>query len=71
MDDEDLIFASSQGYLKDNLLKLISSKSKNEIKSVLEDLGREIGDDMGIVIFSKERVEEKPKKEECAGRKSY
>jgi len=64
MDDEDLIFASSQGYLKDNLLKLISSKSKNEIKSVLEDLGREIGDDMGIVIFSKERVEEKPKKEE-------
>jgi len=64
MDDEDLIFASSQGYLKDNLLKLISSKSKNEIKSALEDLGREIGDDMGIVIFSKEKVEEKSKKEE-------
>jgi len=66
MDEEDLIFASSQGYLKDNLLKLISSKSRNEIKSVLEDLGREIGEDMGIVIFSKERVEEKSKKEESA-----
>ena len=66
MDKEDLVFASSQGYLKDNLLKLISSKSRNEIKSVLEDLGREIGEDMGIVIFSKERVEEKSKKEESA-----
>ena len=57
MTEEDLIFASSKGYIKENILKLISSKSRNEIKGALEELGKEIGKDMGIVIFSNEKKE--------------
>jgi len=63
MTEEDLIFASSKGYIKENILKLISSKSRNEIKGALEELGKEIGKDMGIVIFSNEKKESVKEKE--------
>lgn len=63
MAEDDLIFSSSKGYLKENIFKLISSKSKDEIIEALEELGKEIGKDMGIVIFSNEKKKSIKEKE--------
>ncbi len=55
IEEGDLIFCSSAGYIKENMQKLISAKSREELISALEELGKEIGDDTGIVVLTKEK----------------
>lgn len=59
----DLIFSSTRGFLKENLPKLISAKGVEEVSSVLNELGKEVGDDCGLVVFCKE-PQQKIKQEE-------
>lgn len=60
IEEGDLIFCASTGYIKGNMQRLISAKNRNELVSVLEELGKEIGDDTGIVVLTKEKdIEEK------------
>ena len=54
----DLIFSSTKGVLKENMQRLISAKDREELIFTLEELGKEIGDDMGLVVLTKE-IEEK------------
>lgn len=53
IDRNDLVFSSSRGYLKENFSKLIGKKNREEIISTLEQLGNDVPDDMGLVVFSK------------------
>jgi len=55
IEEGDLIFCSSVGYIKENMQKLISAKSREELISALEELGKEMGDDTGIVVLTKEK----------------
>lgn len=61
--EDDLIFSSTEGYLKENLPKLIAAKGVQEISLVLEELGEGLGDDSGIVVFSKVSEKKIEKKE--------
>ncbi len=53
LEKNDLVFASSKGYIKENMPKLIGKKNREEIISSLEQLGNDVLDDMGLVVFSK------------------
>lgn len=55
IDEGDLIFCSSLGYIKGNMQKIISTKGRDELVSVLEELGKDIGQDMGIVVLTKDK----------------
>lgn len=55
----DLIFSSTKGLLKENMQRLISAKDREELIFTLEELGKEIGDDMGLVVLTKEMEEKK------------
>lgn len=51
----DLIFCSSFGYIRENIKRLISAKGREELISTLEELGQEIGEDKGIIVLTKEK----------------
>lgn len=53
LEDNDLVFASSKGYIKKNIDKLIGKKNREEIISTLEQLGNDVPENMGLVVFSK------------------
>ncbi len=53
IENNDLVFASSKGYIKENMSKLIGRKNREEIINTLEQLGNDVPDDMGLVVFSK------------------
>ena len=59
----DLIFCSSRGYIKENMQRVISAKSREELITTLEELGKEIENDMGIVVLTKEKELEEKKTE--------
>ncbi len=65
MDEDDLMFASSSGYLSNNMLKLISTKNKDEMITALEELGKEVKEDTGMVAFWKEIKAKNPYKKEA------
>lgn len=50
---DDLVFASSKGYIKKNIAKLIGRKNREEIINTLEQLGNDVSEDMGLVVFSR------------------
>ena len=50
----DLIFSSTKGFLKENIQRVINTKDRDELICTLEELGQEVGNDMGLVVFSKE-----------------
>ncbi len=54
IDVGDLIVTSTNGFLKDNMNKLISTRDRDELVFALEEIGKEVGDDKGLVVFSKE-----------------
>lgn len=53
IEDGDIVFCSTKGFLKDNIQKLISTKNREELIAVLEELGKEVGNDTGLVVFTK------------------
>jgi len=62
IDDGDLVFSSTKDFLKENLKKLMGTKNRGELISVLEEIGREVGDDQGFILLSKEKDPEIKKK---------
>jgi len=55
IEEGDLVFSSTTNFFKDNLKRLMNTKSKEELISVLEELGSEVGDDQGFILLSKEK----------------
>ncbi|KKP65894.1 MAG: hypothetical protein UR61_C0009G0011 [candidate division WS6 bacterium GW2011_GWE1_34_7] len=55
IDEGDLVFSSTKNFLKENLKKIIGTKNREELITTLEELGREVGDDQGFVLLSKEK----------------
>ncbi len=54
----DLVISSTKGFLKENMNKLISARDRDELVFALGELGKEVGDDTGLVVFSKDKDEE-------------
>ncbi len=55
IEEGDIIFSSTINFFKENLKRLMGTKSKEELVSVLEELGTEVGDDQGFILLSKEK----------------
>ena len=62
VEEGDLIFSSTKGFFKENIKRLMSSKDRAELISTLDELGREVGDDQGFILLSKNRDVVKEKK---------
>ncbi len=55
IEEGDLVFSSTTNFFKENLKRLMGTKSKEELITVLEELGSEVGDDQGFILLSKEK----------------
>ncbi|KKP43911.1 MAG: hypothetical protein UR34_C0009G0012 [candidate division WS6 bacterium GW2011_GWC1_33_20] len=53
VDNGDIVFTSTKGLLKEDMKRIISTKTRDELISALEDIGREVGDNQGLVVFYK------------------
>jgi hypothetical protein len=60
LDNGDLVFLSTKAFIKENLSRLIRSKSTEQLVSALEDLGKDVKGGQGIMIFLYQK--EGPKK---------
>jgi hypothetical protein len=67
LDENDFLFSSTKGFLKENIGSLMGAKNEVELVSTLEVLGDEIGKQQGLLVFLKKEERKKEKSKEMSG----
>jgi len=62
IEEEDILFSSTKGFLKRNIEKLTGLSNKKDLLEALDSIAHKLEDDEGLLILTED--EEKPKEEE-------